>query len=142
MATPSASSSSRAGDPGPQSSAYARARVLQSTPAFGPGRGKGSGGLGKGFGMKRHRKILRDNIKGITKGSIRRLARRGGVKRISAGIYDEIRGVIKSRLTEILQQCSIIAEHRLHKTVTALDVIFVLNRLGTPIYGFESRQKP
>jgi hypothetical protein len=31
----------------------------------------------------------------------RRLARRGGVKRISANIYDEIRGVIKSRLTEV-----------------------------------------
>lgn len=42
------------------------------------GRGKG----GKG-GAKRHRKILRDNIQGITKPAIRRLARRGGVKRIS-----------------------------------------------------------
>ena len=46
------------------------------------GRGKGGKGLGKG-GAKRHRKILRDNIQGITKPAIRRLARRGGVKRIS-----------------------------------------------------------
>jgi hypothetical protein len=30
------------------------------------GRGKGGKGLGKG-GAKRHRKILRDNIQGITK---------------------------------------------------------------------------
>jgi hypothetical protein len=45
--------------------------------------GKGDKGLGKG-GAKRHRKILRDNIQGITKPAIRRLARRGGVKRISA----------------------------------------------------------
>jgi histone H4 len=45
--------------------------------------GKGGKGLGKG-GAKRHRKILRDNIQGITKPAIRRLARRGGVKRISA----------------------------------------------------------
>lgn len=43
------------------------------------GRGKGGKGLGKG-GAKRHRKILRDNIQGITKPAIRRLARRGGVK--------------------------------------------------------------
>ena len=42
------------------------------------GRGKGGKGLGKG-GAKRHRKILRDNIQGITKPAIRRLARRGGV---------------------------------------------------------------
>ncbi|CAM8894544.1 unnamed protein product [Rhodiola kirilowii] len=44
------------------------------------GRGKGGKGLGKG-GAKRHRKVLRDNIQGITKPAIRRLARRGGVKR-------------------------------------------------------------
>jgi len=48
--------------------------------------GKGGKGLGKG-GAKRHRKILRDNIQGITKPAIRRLARRGGVKRISASMF-------------------------------------------------------
>ena len=56
-----------------------------------------SRGLGKG-GAKRHRKILRDNIQGITKPAIRRLARRGGVKRISAMIYEETRGVLKTFL--------------------------------------------
>jgi histone H4 len=50
------------------------------------GRGKGGKGLGKG-GAKRHRKVLRDNIQGITKPVIRRLARRGGVKHISGLIY-------------------------------------------------------
>ena len=58
------------------------------------GRGKGGKGLGKG-GAKRHRKVLRDNIQGITKPAIRRLARRGGVKRISGLIYEEARGVLK-----------------------------------------------
>ena len=47
------------------------------------GRGKGGKGLGKG-GAKRHRKILRDNIQGITKPAIRRLARRGGVSESQA----------------------------------------------------------
>ena len=50
------------------------------------GRGKTGKGLGKG-GAKRHRKILRNNIQGITKAAIRRLARRGGVKRMSGLIY-------------------------------------------------------
>ncbi|KAG9656784.1 hypothetical protein KCU64_g5637, partial [Aureobasidium melanogenum] len=45
---------------------------------------------------KRHRKILRNNIKGITKGSIRRLAHRGGVNRISATIYEEVRFALKA----------------------------------------------
>ncbi|KAK7925276.1 hypothetical protein WMY93_007586 [Mugilogobius chulae] len=56
--------------------------------------GKGGKGLGKG-GAKRHRKVLRDNIQGITKPAIRRLARRGGVKRISGLIYEETRGVLR-----------------------------------------------
>jgi histone H4 len=51
--------------------------------------GKGGKGLGKG-GAKRHRKILRDNIQGITKPAIRRLARRGGVKRISASTFHDL----------------------------------------------------
>uniref|UniRef100_A0A7G3AEG1 Histone H4 n=1 Tax=Lutzomyia longipalpis TaxID=7200 RepID=A0A7G3AEG1_LUTLO len=41
------------------------------------GRGKG---LGKG-GAKKHRKVLRDIIQGITKPAIHHLVRRGGVKR-------------------------------------------------------------
>ena len=64
------------------------------TPSNMSGRGKGGKGLGKG-GAKRHRKVLRDNIQGITKPAIRRLARRGGVKRISGLIYEETRGVLK-----------------------------------------------
>jgi hypothetical protein len=43
---------------------------------------RGLGAMGKG-GVKRHRRVLRDTIQGISKGSIRRLCRRGGVKRIS-----------------------------------------------------------
>ena len=74
----------------------------------GHGRGKGGKGLGKG-GAKRHRKVLRDNIQGITKPAIRRLARRGGVKRISGLIYEETRGVLKVSLISLnldpLEQC-------------------------------------
>ena len=54
------------------------------------GRGKGGKGLGKG-GAKRHRKILRDNIQGNYQAAIRRLARRGGVKRISGSDLRETR---------------------------------------------------
>ena len=68
------------------------------------GRGKGGKGLGKG-GAKRHRKVLRDNIQGITKPAIRRLARRGGVKRISGLIYEETRGVLKVFLGECDSRC-------------------------------------
>merc|ERR1739845_250001 len=66
------------------------------------GRGKGGKGLGKG-GAKRHRKVLRDNIQGITKPAIRRLARRSGVKRISGLIYEETRGVLKVFLENVIR---------------------------------------
>jgi len=86
---------------------------------------------------RRHRKVLRENIKGITRPAIRRLARRGGVKRISAGIYEETRAVLKTRLEQILSLCVIYVEHRQAKTVLITDVLHSLRRLGKPIYGFD-----
>ena len=93
------------------------------------GRGKGGKGLGKG-GAKRHRKVLRDNIQGITKPAIRRLARRGGVKRISGLIYEETRGVLKVFLENVIRDSVTYTEHARRKTVTALDVVYALKRQG------------
>ena len=99
------------------------------------GRGKGGKGLGKG-GAKRHRKVLRDNIQGITKPAIRRLARRGGVKRISGLIYDETRGVLKVFLENVIRDSVTYTEHARRKTVTAMDVVYALKRQGKTLYGF------
>ena len=99
------------------------------------GRGKGGKGLGKG-GAKRHRKVLRDNIQGITKPAIRRLARRGGVKRISGLIYEETRGVLKVFLENVIRDAVTYTEHAKRKTVTALDVVYALKRQGKTLYGF------
>lgn len=100
------------------------------------GRGKSGGkGLGKG-GAKRHRKILRDNIQGITKPAIRRLARRGGVKRISGLIYEETRGVLKIFLENVIRDSVTYTEHAKRKTVTSLDVVYALKRQGRTLYGF------
>lgn len=99
------------------------------------GRGKGGKGLGKG-GAKRHRKILRDNIQGITKPAIRRLARRGGVKRISGLIYEETRSVLKVFLENVIRDAVTYTEHAKRKTVTSLDVVYALKRQGRTLYGF------
>ena len=99
------------------------------------GRGKGGKGLGKG-GAKRHRKILRDNIQGITKPAIRRLARRGGVKRISGLIYEEVRAVLKAFLESVIRDAVTYTEHAKRKTVTSLDVVYALKRQGRTLYGF------
>jgi len=99
------------------------------------GRGKGGKGLGKG-GAKRHKKVLRDNIQGITKPAIRRLARRGGVKRISGLIYEEIRSVLKAFLEYIIRDAVTYTEHSRRKTVTAMDMVYSMKRNGRTLYGF------
>jgi histone H3/H4 len=117
------------------------------------GRGKGAHGLGKG-GSKRHRKVLRDNIQGITKPAskfyvkmsyillktnmilVRRLARRGGVKRISGLVYEETRGVLKIFLENVIRDAVTYTEHARRKTVTAMDVVYALKRQGRTLYGF------
>ncbi|KAH6676497.1 histone-fold-containing protein [Halenospora varia] len=105
-------------------------------------RGDRSRGLGKGKAHKRHRKLLRDNIQGITKGDIRRMARRGGVKRISSTIYEDARGAIKAYLERVLRDCVAVMEYGSRKTVTVSDVIFTLRRQGRPIYGFDKDTAP
>eukprot|EP01018_Ginkgo_biloba_P020514 Gb_15455 [translate_table: standard] len=87
-------------------------------------------------GAKRHRKVLRDNIQGITKPAIRRLARRGGVKRISGLIYEETRGVLKIFLENVIRDAVTYTEHARRKTVTAMDVVYALKRQGRTLYGF------
>ncbi|KAE8220316.1 hypothetical protein CF319_g6134 [Tilletia indica] len=97
------------------------------------------GGCGKGLGMggaRRHVRILRDNIKGVTNPSIRRLARRGGVKRISAGVYDEARSVLHGFLTRLVADSIAYSDHARRNTVTSLDVIYALKRQGRTLYGY------
>ena len=76
----------------------------------------------------------------------RRLARRGGVKRISATIYDDVRQALKTKLTEVgflivLSQPRLprsqtmriviaLVEYSRHKTITVSDIIFALNRVS------------
>nr|ACE75197.1 histone H4 [Glyptapanteles flavicoxis] len=97
--------------------------------------GKGRKGVGKS-GALRFRRFLHDNIQGITKPAIRRLARRGGVKRISALVYDEIRGVLKIFLTNTIRDAISYTEHSRRTTVSAMDIVYALKRQGRKIYGF------
>ena len=81
-----------------------------------------------GSGRRRHRKVLRDNIQGVTKGAIQRLAQVAGVKRISGLVYEEIRGVLKVYLENVLRNAILYTEHSRRKTVSVEDVEAALNR--------------
>ena len=97
--------------------------------------GKGYKGLGKG-GAMRHRKLLRNSLYGVTKPAIRRLARRGGVKRISGVIYEETRCILREFLQNQIMSAATYAEHARRKTITAMDVVYALKRNGRRLYGF------
>ncbi|KAJ8334115.1 hypothetical protein SKAU_G00397540 [Synaphobranchus kaupii] len=81
-------------------------------------------------------KLTSSQGKGITKPAIRRLARRGGVKRISGLIYEETRGVLKVFLENVIRDAVTYTEHAKRKTVTAMDVVYALKRQGRTLYGF------
>lgn len=101
--------------------------------SFGPRRG--GMGLGQG-GVNRHRKILRDNIQGISKSAIRRLARRGGVQRINGLIYEEARGALKVFLESVIRDAFHYTENANRKTITNMDIEYALKRKGRTLYGF------
>ncbi|KAH7395174.1 histone-fold-containing protein [Phaeosphaeria sp. MPI-PUGE-AT-0046c] len=123
----------------PSSSTVGGTPAQSRAQQLGLGLGRTSGGLGKGKGkgLKRHMKIQRDTIYGVTKGDIRRLARRGGVKRIAATIYDDVRKALKDRLRSILKDAIAVVESTGRKTISVTDIIFVLNRQGRQLYGFD-----
>lgn len=98
--------------------------------------GKGGKGFGKIGGTKRVKTSGKSVLLGVTKPAIRRLARRGGVKRISADIYTETRTVLKSFLDNVVRDAVAYTEHARRKTVTAMDVVYALKRQGRTLYGF------
>ena len=93
-------------------------------------------GRGKKVGAKRQTKVDRDSIKGITKPAIRRLARRGGVKRISGLMYEETRTALRTFLHKVVKDSVTYTEHANRKTVTAMDVVHALKRQEKTLYGF------
>ncbi|KAK1503908.1 histone H4-1 [Colletotrichum abscissum] len=88
------------------------------------------------FGAKRVRKCFNDNIRHISKPDIRRLARRGGVKRISYDVYDEARVAMKLFLENIIRSAVMYCDHANRRTITSLDVVHAVKLHKRAIYGY------
>jgi histone H4 len=99
------------------------------------GRGKGAKGVGRG-GARRHRTVLKDTVLGVTNAAIRRLARRGRIKRINGLFYDETRCVLKTYLEKVIGLAMVYTKHARRKTVSALDVVHALQKTGTTLLGY------
>lgn len=83
---------------------------------------------------KIRRRILRDNIQGITKGAIARLAHQAGVKRISDLIYEETRGVMWVELGNTIRDTITFTEHAKRRRVQVSDVLAALDKAGKPVF--------
>ena len=90
-------------------------------------------------GAKSKSKQADDNTymgSGISDGAIRRLARRGGIKRISQDVYQEMRAIYVSFLDTLVQHSYAYCECAKRKTILPQDVIYALKRQGRNIYGY------
>jgi histone H4 len=72
----------------------------------------------------------------VTNGAIRRLARRGGVKRISLATHHGVREYIDDFLERVVRDSLTYAEHAKRLTITAMDVVYALKKNGRVIYGY------
>jgi len=81
-------------------------------------------------GMKRLRYKIYDGSSALNRPSLRRLARRAGVKRINAGVYDEAPAALKSWLSKMIRDACVYAEYSRRFTVTLNDILLSLKRNG------------
>jgi histone H3/H4 len=70
----------------------------------------------------------------IGRNDVRRIARRGGTKRMRAGFTAEVNEQLREYLRSVIHDTTAIAEMRGKKTVRLEDVLHVLQRRGHPMY--------
>ena len=75
-------------------------------------------------------------IQGISKGDIKRLARKGGVIRVSTDIYTETRDSIRLFLKHIVKKSLVYMLAAKRKTCRPLDLVMALKKYGRSLYGF------
>jgi histone H3/H4 len=102
------------------------------------GRGKNGKSTTKSAAKRQTHKAASKQLPGgiITNGAIRRLARRGGVKRIAFSTHHEVRGYIDQFLEKLVGDSLTFAEHAKRLTITAMDVVYALKKNGRVLYGY------
>ena len=74
-------------------------------------------------------------VSGISDGAIKRLARRGGIKRFSAGSFKEVRNIFTQFLDKLVTDSYSYAECQRKKTIMSQHVVYALKQQGRNIYG-------
>jgi histone H4 len=111
-------------------------------PAY--GKGGSLGGKGgflpvqrKGLSKpNRMKKVLRDNLRGIAKARLNRLAARAGVKRVSGLLWEELRALLKRKLTEVISAAITLSEHEKKRRITVEHIVRAFEVSGVQLFGY------
>merc|ERR1712070_1263865 len=89
---------------------------------------------GKGGGASSSKKAVRhDATSRVTKGDVRRIARRAGCQRMAGIMHGEAKDALRTFLQTVLKDVSTYTEAGKKKTVTPKEVIYSLRRQGRTI---------
>jgi len=92
---------------------------------------------GKNPKAKRPLKSVKDRAEAVaTKGAMRRLCRRGGVKRVTAIVLPEFRAEVMRFVRSVVTDACAYTELAKRTTVTAQDVVNALRKRGKQLYGY------
>ena len=101
---------------------------------------KGKGQSGKQAAARRKSENAnKPLIMGITKNDIKRLARKGGVKRIRNDVYDFTRDIIHSFLGMLVRDSMIYMQAAKRVTCYPMDVVMAMKRQGVSLYGIQMK---
>lgn len=78
---------------------------------------------------------IEDKGVGLNKPSMRRLARRAGVKRIKGDVYEKSIDMCRKFVTELLTKAHNYTEHARRKTITSVDVLYGAKSLGRTLFA-------
>lgn len=85
------------------------------------------------------RRVLRDNIQSITKPAMKRLSLQAGVKYMSGLNYEELRGILKVALENVLRRAHIYRDYAKRTRVTISDIGQALKDEGQKVYGYNTK---
>ncbi|KAJ7176223.1 histone H4 [Mycena crocata] len=93
-------------------------------------------GISKGGRFRHCRRLRPVSLDGVTKPALRRLARRGGVKRALNPMYPDVRSAVKRYLEGLVRDTVLHTESRWSSTVSSADVVHAMRRSGKSLYGY------
>lgn len=77
-----------------------------------------------------------DAVSGLTKPATRRLARRGGCRRLARNVYPVAKMTTRAYVAKILSKAAALTGYANRKTITKADIVHAVKNQGVTLYGF------